>query len=201
MPGPAIRTTPIRSGLGRLVIKSLIKFGPLTIDQLVELIECENSTYKFGPNFSLLDQVQKCVSELISLTNYLDYDTNTGKFSIPTSSNCELSENYSINQIVGTESFTRFKPSEMRFEKIGYGSEYVYVVYSKTMRLEAILKSKELWPLKVGKTNNLQRRIVQLSESGPNSLTIGLVMRSDNPMRLEKAIHNKLIKNGQACQF
>lgn len=89
----------------------------------------------------------------------------------------------------------------MRFEKIGYGSEYVYVVYSKAMRLEAILKCKDNWPLKVGKTNNLQRRIVQLSESGPNSLTIGLVMKSDNPMRLERAIHNKLIMNGQAIEL
>jgi hypothetical protein len=69
------------------------------------------------------------------------------------------------------------------------------------MRLEAILKSKDNWPLKVGKTNNLQRRIVQLSESGPNSLIIGLVIKSDNPIRLEKAIHNKLILNGQAIEL
>ena len=80
-------------------------------------------------------------------------------------SSYELSDIYPINQVVGTETFSTFKPSDMRFEKIGYGSEYVYVVYSKAMRLEAILKSKDNWPLKVGKTNNLQRRIVQLSES------------------------------------
>ena len=145
--------------------------------------------------------MQKCVSELLSLTSYLDYDSNTGKFSISITSNLELPEFYPINQVVGTETFSKFKPSEMKFEKIGYGSEYVYVVYSKAMRLEAILKSKENWPLKVGKTNNLQRRIVQLSESGPNSLTIGLVMKSDNPMSLEKAIHSKLIMNGQAIEL
>ena len=137
----------------------------------------------------------------MSLTNYLDYHPNSGKFSISIISNRELSEIYPINQVVGTETFSGFKPSDMRFEKIGYGSEYVYVVYSKAMRLEAILKSKDNWPLKVGKTNNLQRRIVQLSESGPNSLTIGLVIKSDNPMRLEKAIHNKLTMNGQAIEI
>ena len=149
----------------------------------------------------MLDQLQKCISELSSLTNYLDYDPNHGKFSISLTSNHELSEIYPINQVIITETFSKLKPSDMKFEKIGYGSEYVYVVYSKVMRLEAILKSKGNWPLKVGKTNNLQRRIVQLSESGPNSLTIGLVMKSDNPMSLEKAIHNKLIMNGQAIEL
>jgi hypothetical protein len=141
------------------------------------------------------------VFELISLTNYLIYDPNTGKFAISITPSYELSDINPINQVVSTETFSKFKPSDMRFEKIGYGSEYVYVVYSKAMRLEAILKSKDNWPLKVGKTNNLQRRIVQLSESGPNSLTIGLVMKSDNPMRLEKAIHKKLTMNGQAIEL
>lgn len=201
MPKSVIQTTLVRSGLGRLVINALNKFGPLTIDQLIELVECENSTYQFGPNFGLLNQLQQCVYELISLINYLDYDPNSGKFSVLRTLNLEPPAIHPAKQIIGTESFSSVTASDMQFEKIGYGLDYVYVVYSKAMRLEAILKGKETWPLKVGKTNNLKRRIVQLSESGPNSLIIGLVIRSDNAIALEKIIHKKLTGKGQAIKM
>lgn len=179
----------------------LTKFGPLTIDQLVELVECENSTYQYGPNFGLLNKLQQCTYELISLVNYLDYDPNSGKFSVLRTSNLKPSEFHPAVQIIGTESFSSVTSSDMKFEKIGYGLDFVYVVYSKAMRLEAILKSKEIWPLKVGKTNNLQKRIAQLSESGPNSLIIGLAICSDNAIALEKIIHKKLTRNGQAIKM
>lgn len=200
-PKSVIQTTLVRSGLGRLVINMLTKFGPLTIDQLVELVECENSTYQYGPNFGLLNKLQQCLYELTSLVNYLDYEANSGKFSVSRTLNLESSKIGSAPQIIGTESFSSVTASNMKFEKIGYGSDYVYIVYSKAMRLEAILKGEEIWPLKVGKTNNLKRRIVQLSESGPNSLIIGLVIRSDNAIALEKIIHKKLTMRGQAIEM
>lgn len=89
----------------------------------------------------------------------------------------------------------------MKFPTMGFGSEIVYVIYSTAMRIEAILNKRDVWPLKVGKTNNLQRRLKQLSESGPNSLCVGLVMYTNNPYVLEQYIHAALTERGQSLKI
>jgi hypothetical protein len=65
------------------------------------------------------------------------------------------------------------------------------------MRIEAVLRNRDVWPLKVGKTNNLERRLKQLSESGPNSLCVGLAIYTDNSYNLEQHIHQVLTERGQ----
>ena len=73
----------------------------------------------------------------------------------------------------------------------------MYVVYSTELRIESIINGRRHFPLKVGKTNNIVRRISQLSESGPTALAIGMLFRTDQASRLEKFIHNKLRDEGQ----
>lgn len=65
------------------------------------------------------------------------------------------------------------------------------------MRIEAIVKGWDVWPLKIGRTNNLHRRLKQLSESGPNLLSVGLSIRTSIAQELEKHIHQVLTKRGQ----
>ena len=57
------------------------------------------------------------------------------------------------------------------------------------------------YPVKVGKTNCIQRRIDQLSESGPNTLTVGAVFCTNNSTELERYIHKKLINTGRHLEI
>lgn len=88
-------------------------------------------------------------------------------------------------------------PKDLYLSSFGVGSEYVYVIYSTDVRIEAIINKIEFFPLKVGKTKNIKRRVEQLSESGPNTLTVGAIFCTDNSADLERYIHNELKKAGQ----
>jgi hypothetical protein len=83
------------------------------------------------------------------------------------------------------------------FKQYGVGSDFVYVVYSTELRIDSIVNGRKHFPLKVGKTNNIARRIAQLSEAGPSSLTLGTLFRTDEASRLERFIHKKLQDQGQ----
>ena len=88
-------------------------------------------------------------------------------------------------------------PKELYLKQYGVGTDFVYVVYSTDLRIESIINRRKYFPLKVGKTNNIVRRISQLSEAGPSALTIGTLFRTDEASRLEKFIHKKLRDQGQ----
>ena len=85
----------------------------------------------------------------------------------------------------------------MWLNRFGIGSEYVYVIYSSDVRMESVINNFEFFPIKVGKTKNIVRRVEQLSESGPNTLTVGAVFCTNNSTQLEKSLHTKLIDSGQ----
>jgi hypothetical protein len=88
-------------------------------------------------------------------------------------------------------------PKNLYLSSFGVGSEYVYVIYSTDVRIEAIINKIEFFPLKVGKTKNIKRRVEQLSESGPNTLTVGAIFCTDISVDLERYIHSELKKAGQ----
>lgn len=85
----------------------------------------------------------------------------------------------------------------MWLNRFGIGKEYVYVIYSSDVRMESIINNFEFFPIKVGKTKNITRRVEQLSQSGPNTLTIGAVFCTENSTQLEKYLHRKLTDSGQ----
>jgi hypothetical protein len=90
---------------------------------------------------------------------------------------------------------------DLYYKQYGVGSDFVYVVYSTDLRIESIVNGREHFPLKVGKTNNIVRRIAQLSEAGPNALTIGTLFRTDEASRLERFIHKRLQDQGQHLEI
>ena len=85
----------------------------------------------------------------------------------------------------------------MWLNRFGIGNEYVYVIYSSDVRMESVINNFESFPIKVGKTKNITRRVEQLSQSGPNTLTIGAVFCTENSTQLEKYLHKKLTDSGQ----
>jgi hypothetical protein len=88
-------------------------------------------------------------------------------------------------------------PKDLYFKQYGVGNDFVYVVYSTDLRIDSIINGRKHFPLKVGKTNNIVRRISQLSEAGPSALTIGILFRTDQASKLERFIHKKLRDQGQ----
>ena len=179
------------------MLKLLAKYGSLTHKQLVHLIECENTTFRFGPNSQLPYQLQIEANKLISNLGYLKYEPLTGRLSVEEDTLQFLGLSNQKAQIISIENISNVTSREIKYTKIGCGSEIVYVIYSTAMRIEAVLKNRDIWPLKVGKTNNLERRLKQLSESGPNSLCVGLAIYTDNSYNLEQHIHQVLTERGQ----
>jgi hypothetical protein len=92
-------------------------------------------------------------------------------------------------------------PNDIHLNSFGVGKEFVYIIYSTDVRIEAILNKFETFPLKIGKTKNIKRRVEQLSESGPNTLTVGAVFGTDNSADLESYIHCKLKMAGQYLEI
>ncbi|MCC4341066.1 GIY-YIG nuclease family protein [Limosilactobacillus reuteri] len=94
-------------------------------------------------------------------------------------------------------------------ETIGTGKEAIYVYYYKTYKKYALLKNKNTWPCKIGKTrNNVSERILsQLGTAYPEYPIIGLEIRCSSATKLEKAIHsilkykNKAISNSPGKEW
>lgn len=183
--------------LGYLILKCLARFGPLNHTQLSQLVECENTEYQFGSNKGVAHKVRKTVNHLIDQYGYIFYDSRTGNLAITESIREFCSTTFKTSSIIGVEEVGELSNHKVRYVETGIGTDYVYVFYPKTMRIEAIVKGWDVWPLKIGRTNNLHRRLKQLSESGPNLLSVGLSIRTSIAQELEKHIHQVLTKRGQ----
>ena len=141
-------------------------------------------------------QLQSEVNKLINIAGFVGYEPLTGQLLAKENTLKFLGIDKKAS-IISVDRMRNVAPGKIKYPQMGYGSDIVYVIYSTAMRTEAILKKWDIWPLKVGKTNNLERRLKQLSESGPNSLCVGLVMYTNNPFLLEQYIHKNLTDRGQ----
>lgn len=90
-----------------------------------------------------------------------------------------------------------FEPKNTLYPYYGFGNEFVYVLYETESRIEAILRDKDNWLLKVGRTNDIKRRVAEISQSGPNSLVIGMVFKTNCSKALEIFIHKRLATEGR----
>jgi hypothetical protein len=70
-------------------------------------------------------------------------------------------------------------------------------MYETESRIDAILRNRDNWLLKVGRTNDVGRRVSELSQSGPNSLVIGAVFKTSSSKALEMFIHKRLASEGK----
>ncbi len=91
--------------------------------------------------------------------------------------------------------FTEIDLAKVKFKEMGFGQEYVYALYLPAMRYNAALSDWKLYPIKIGRTKNLQNRISALSFTGPGMLVPGIVLRTDNSQLFEKELHRSLIAN------
>jgi len=79
--------------------------------------------------------------------------------------------------------------------------DYVYAIYSPNNRLYAAINKQGYFPIKIGKTKNLIRRIDSLSESGPGMLAIGLAIKTNKATNLESNIHTQLTLRGRSIEI
>lgn len=185
-----------------LILRLIQKYGPLSTDQIRQLVDCFNQKEQYLPNFTMLRGMSDALSKMhfdyrliilspISKLWYEVHDISHHK--IPEKRFISVGSRLG-NPIVSN-------PKEIFLNKFGSGSEFVYVVYSSDARIESILNKFNSFPIKVGKTKCIERRIEQLSESGPNTLTVGAVFCTNNSTNLERYIHKKLIRAGRRLEI
>lgn len=90
-----------------------------------------------------------------------------------------------------------FEPKNTFYQYYGSGKEFVYIMYETESRVEAILRDRDSWLLKVGRTNDIKRRVAEISQSGPNSLVVGMVFKTNSSKALEIFIHKRLATEGR----
>ncbi|RKU35154.1 hypothetical protein C6496_17860 [Candidatus Poribacteria bacterium] len=80
------------------------------------------------------------------------------------------------------------------YQTIGSGDNSVYLYYYPNYRENAKLKGEEKWECKIGRTENTDPnvRINQQITGMPEQVIIGLVILTNEPVKLESAIHRLL---------
>ena len=174
------------------------KYGPLNTDQIRQLVDCHNQTGQYASNLTMLRSINEALTKI-------HYDLHLVTFS-PVSKLWHGMNDIAMHNIpekkfisVGSRLGNPIvlNPKEIFLNRFGIGNEYVYVIYSSDARIESILNNLKAFPVKVGKTKCIERRIEQLSESGPNTLTVGAVFCTYNSTELERYIHKRLINAGR----
>ena len=76
----------------------------------------------------------------------------------------------------------------------GEGNSMVYLYYFPTYRLYAEETGKDSYPCKIGRTDGSAdiRIDSQVGTALPEKYEIGLTIKTDNPVGMEKMIHNAL---------
>ena len=187
--------------LETLLMFLIEKFGPLTSPKLFELVSCFGSHGVVNPSSSIEKVISLSLQNLMFEKHAILYSAEFGNWKINHGKNDNLS--VEVEQQKALPRFILRNPlySEQSLNVKGSGNEYVYVVYQSEARIESVLRNRQNWLLKVGRTNNLQRRVAQLSESGPNSLVIGIAFKTYDAKGLEKHIHKALNSQKKACEI
>ena len=181
-----------------LVASLVFKYGPLSTRDIEQLVECHNQTGKYGNIETIYSNVGRAANKLFNELHLIAFSPITGFWYRFSEENFHQQKSRSRVEITRDAHFPEsIDPKDLYIKQYGVGTDFVYVVYSTELRIESIINGRRHFPLKVGKTNNIVRRISQLSESGPSALTIGILFRTDQASRLERFIHNKLRDQGQ----
>lgn len=181
-----------------LVASLVFKYGPLATPEIEQLVECHNQTGKYGNTETIYSNVGQAANKLFNDLRIIAFSSITGLWYRFSDENFHMPKSTAR---VGVNKESHYPepadPKDLYFNQYGVGSDCVYVVYSADLRIESIVNRRKHFPLKVGRTNNIVRRISQLSEAGPSALTIGTLFRTDEAPRLERFIHKKLQDQGQ----
>jgi hypothetical protein len=175
--------------LEELLLFIVQKFGPISTEKIFHLVQCFYSFGIIGPTFPVSYFVSQELNNLMLGKKQLAYSAKTGLWH-------EVLDS-TFNEFRPTNEYPRLRIKEFSVKNLvyptyGFGREFVYVIYETETRIDAIMRDRPYWLLKVGRTNNIERRVSEISQSGPNSLVIGSVFKTDESKMLEKFIHNKL---------
>lgn len=174
--------------LSLLIFKLLLRFKSITFRQLIQLLEVYDPYQHYVERnkmnaevFYSLNKLQYCYRVIIFCYKLKQWkclnDTPDILF--------ELNEKHISNQLT-------FDSKKYKCKVIGKGEQYVYGLYIPGQKIEAIINNYELYPMKVGKTNRIDRRIKELSISGIETLGVDLIIKTYSSTKLEKYIHHNL---------
>ncbi len=92
------------------------------------------------------------------------------------------------------DDFSKNENISDRYETIGSGDNSVYLYYYPNYKENAKLKGEENWKCKIGRTEDTDPniRINQQITGMPEQVIIGLVILTNEPVKLEGAIHRLL---------
>ncbi len=180
-----------RNELNLLIYRLLIKFGDLNKRQIRELVEMFNISEKYADRYMVNNRVSAAIAELEFKYELITFDSKNLVWKI-------LGDWREILRLLNEESYFQIPfvdPNDFKPLERGRGGEFVYALYVPEDKINSIIKMKNFYAVKVGRTNNLKRRLRDLSISGPNILGIDVCIRTDNSRWLEKLFHERLKAN------
>ena len=182
-----------------MIANLVFKYGPLTTTQIYELACCENITGSYENTSRLKQSVDNSIKSLFHNTHILRMNPFTYEWEF-NANGVYVEGIIEPKRKFVTQKFF-IKPSELQYEQLGNGMDYVYAIYSPNNRLYAAINKQGYFPIKIGKTKNLIRRIDRLSESGPGMLAIGLAIKTNKATNLESNIHTQLTLRGRSIEI
>jgi hypothetical protein len=198
---PESGDSQIEDALDSLIIYLLEKFGPLGSQKIFELVSCFRSHGVVDSTSNIEKIVSAKLNSLMIDKHKVLYSTECGYWTINSGQNVDANSISVELKSIPKLSLRNTQDLQIPIEFRGVGNEFVYATYQSESRIESILRNQKNWLLKVGRTNNLKRRISQLSESGPNSLVIGAAFKTFNSRGMEKFIHDALHSQKKACEI
>jgi hypothetical protein len=174
--------------LSLIIYKLLYEYKALDFKQLKELVEIYNGTHLYVKRYFIEDQIIKSLNTLEFEFQVIYFDSKLFCWKLISDSDsilCEIKENRLCKQI-------DFNPDTYKFLALGVGDEFVYCLFSPRQKIESIVNKNRNYPIKVGKTNNIVRRIKELSVSGTEALAIDAIFRTKKSAEMEKFIHRSL---------
>jgi hypothetical protein len=171
-----------------LIYKLLYEYKVLNFKQLKDLAEIYNGTHLFIKRFYIENKLIESLNRLEFEFQVIYFDSQSYSWTLisDTDSIMHEIEEYRLCKQVN------YNPETYKFLPIGIGDEFVYSLFSPRQKIDAIINRKENYPIKVGKTNNIVRRIKELSVSGTEALAIDLIFRTKRSSEMEKFIHKYL---------
>lgn len=169
----------------------MIKFGNLNKYQLSELVEIFNISEEYVDRYRVNNRVNIAIRELEFDYGLITFDSKNLVWKI-------LGDWRETFRLLKEDSYVRASfvdPKNFKPRERGRGEEFVYALYVLEDKIDSVVKLKNFYAVKVGRTKDLKRRLRDLSISGPNILGIELCIRTDNSRRLEKLFHEKLKAN------
>jgi len=166
----------------------LYEYKALNFKQLNDLVEIYNGSHLFSDRFYIENKIVECLNKLEFDFQVIYFDSRLYCWNLISDSDKVLHEikEYRLSKQID------YNPETYKYLAIGTGDEFVYSLFSPRQKIDSIINKNKNYPIKVGKTNNIVRRIKELSISGTEALAIDSIFRTKKSSEMEKFIHKCL---------